>query len=217
MTDFAGRNEIEPIDFARDTIEENFSDDLAQARHALTASSTGFSSRGPTSRPSGTTSKPSRPPGSSCRGLGRVPGDHRDARGSPASRRSIGGSDGWTLTDWFENIYLRTAGAEKYDQLADHEIPWTDQSVKDALDDMAKVFSDTDNIAGGTRARSRRTSRTRSRRFRRSAQGREGLRGRLRRRRDPGRDAGGGPRPTSTSSTSRRRPEPAVVGGGDMS
>ena len=36
---------------------------------------------------------------------------------------SIGGADGWTLTDLFENIYLRTAGPEKYDQLAAHEIP----------------------------------------------------------------------------------------------
>ena len=63
---------------------------------------------------------------------------------------SIGGADGWTLTDLFENIYLRTAGAEKYDQLAAHEIAWTDQSVKDALTEMAKVVGATDNIAGGT-------------------------------------------------------------------
>jgi len=69
------------------------------------------------------------------------------ASGTPAY--SIGGADGWTLTDLFENIYLRTAGPDKYDQLATHEIPWTDQSVKDALTEMAKIFSDTDNIAGG--------------------------------------------------------------------
>src|SRR3954447_4017108 len=49
------------------------------------------------------------------------------ASGIPAY--SIGGADGWTLTDLFENIYLRQAGAEKYDQLAKHKIPWTDQSV----------------------------------------------------------------------------------------
>ena len=63
---------------------------------------------------------------------------------------SIGGADGWTLTDLFENIYLRTAGPDMYDQLATHEIPWTDQSVKDALAEMAKIVGDTDNIAGGT-------------------------------------------------------------------
>ena len=70
-----------------------------------------------------------------------------NASGVPAY--SIGGADGWTLTDLFENIYIRTAGAEKYDQLAKHEIPWTDQSVKDALAEMAKIVGDTDNIAGG--------------------------------------------------------------------
>ena len=70
-----------------------------------------------------------------------------NASGLPAY--SIGGADGWTLTDLFENIYIRTAGAEKYDQLAKHEIPWTDQSVKDALAEMAKVVGDVDNIAGG--------------------------------------------------------------------
>jgi alpha-glucoside transport system substrate-binding protein len=70
------------------------------------------------------------------------------ASGVPAY--SIGASEGWTLTDLFENIYLRTAGPEKYDQLAAHEIPWTDPSVKDAMAEMAKIFSDTGNIAGGT-------------------------------------------------------------------
>jgi alpha-glucoside transport system substrate-binding protein len=71
-----------------------------------------------------------------------------NASGLPAY--SIGGADGWTLTDLFENIYIRTGGTEKYDQLTKHEIPWTDQSVKDALAEMAKIVGDTDNIAGGT-------------------------------------------------------------------
>ena len=37
-----------------------------------------------------------------------------------------------------------------YDQLSRHEIPWTDDSVKEALTEMAKVVGDSDNIAGGT-------------------------------------------------------------------
>ena len=69
------------------------------------------------------------------------------ASGVPAY--SIGGADGWTLTDLFENIYLRTAGPELYDQLSTHEIPWTHESVKEALTEMAKIVGDTDNIAGG--------------------------------------------------------------------
>jgi alpha-glucoside transport system substrate-binding protein len=62
---------------------------------------------------------------------------------------SIGGADGWTLTDLFENIYLRSAGPELYDQLSTHEIPWTHESVKEALTEMAKILGDTENIVGG--------------------------------------------------------------------
>ena len=69
------------------------------------------------------------------------------ASGLPAY--SLAGADGWTLTDLFENVYIRTAGVEMYDQLARHEIPWTDQSVKDALAEMAKIYDATDNILGG--------------------------------------------------------------------
>jgi alpha-glucoside transport system substrate-binding protein len=62
---------------------------------------------------------------------------------------SVGGGDGWTLTDVFENIYIRTAGADAYDQLSNHEIPWTDQSVKDALGVFAEMVGEDDLIAGG--------------------------------------------------------------------
>jgi alpha-glucoside transport system substrate-binding protein len=65
---------------------------------------------------------------------------------------SIGADVGWPLSDLFENIYLRTAGPEKYAQLAKHEIPWTDPSVKDALTIMQDIFGDPDMIAGGTDA-----------------------------------------------------------------
>jgi alpha-glucoside transport system substrate-binding protein len=70
------------------------------------------------------------------------------ASGTPAY--SIGGSDGWTLTDMFENIYLRTFGAAKYNLLSQHKIKWTDPSVATALKTMGKIVGDTGNIAGGT-------------------------------------------------------------------
>ncbi|MFF8843247.1 ABC transporter substrate-binding protein [Streptomyces sp. NPDC015127] len=62
---------------------------------------------------------------------------------------SVAGADGWTLTDWFENVYLSQAGPEKYDQLAKHEIPWTDPSVKDALTTLAELWGKPSLIAGG--------------------------------------------------------------------
>ncbi len=70
------------------------------------------------------------------------------ASGTPAY--SIGGADGWTLTDMFENIYLRTFGAAKYNALSAHKIKWTDPSVKTALTTMGKIVGDTANLAGGS-------------------------------------------------------------------
>jgi alpha-glucoside transport system substrate-binding protein len=69
------------------------------------------------------------------------------ASGLPAF--AIPGADGWTLTDLFENIYLRQAGPERYDQLAAHDLKWTDPSVVEALKTMAQVLNGA-NIAGGT-------------------------------------------------------------------
>ncbi|MFI1095074.1 ABC transporter substrate-binding protein [Streptomyces sp. NPDC020917] len=64
---------------------------------------------------------------------------------------SIGGADGWTLTDWFENIYLSQAGPDMYDKLAAHTIKWTDPSVKTALTTLGQLLGNKDLIAGGTR------------------------------------------------------------------
>ena len=68
--------------------------------------------------------------------------------GTPAY--SIGGADGWTLTDLFENIYLRTWGPAKYEALSAHKIKWTDPSVATALKTMGQIVGDTANVAGGT-------------------------------------------------------------------
>jgi ABC-type glycerol-3-phosphate transport system substrate-binding protein len=70
------------------------------------------------------------------------------ASGVPAY--SIGASDGWTLTDLFENIYLRTFGQAKYQALTAHTIKWTDPSVKTALKTMADIVGNSGNVAGGT-------------------------------------------------------------------
>jgi alpha-glucoside transport system substrate-binding protein len=64
---------------------------------------------------------------------------------------SIGGADGWPLTDWFENIYVRIAGPENYQKLfVTHEIPWTDDTVRQAFEAFKQIVSPADsNLAGG--------------------------------------------------------------------
>lgn len=66
---------------------------------------------------------------------------------------SIGADAGWPLTDWFENVYLQQAGGDKYDQLSNHEIPWTDPSVTDALNTLAELWGDTTLVQPGTEQR----------------------------------------------------------------
>ena len=63
---------------------------------------------------------------------------------------AVGGRDGWTLADWFSNLYLRLAGPARYDLLAAHKIAWTDPSVITTLRLLATVL-DPRVIAGGPR------------------------------------------------------------------
>src|SRR5204863_2986823 len=60
-------------------------------------------------------------------------------------------ADSWTLTDWFEKIYAKQAGPEKYDQLFSGKLPWTDSSVATAVDTMKQAIKE-DFVAGGITA-----------------------------------------------------------------
>jgi ABC-type glycerol-3-phosphate transport system substrate-binding protein len=66
---------------------------------------------------------------------------------------SIGADAGWPLTDWFENVYLRSAGGAMYDKLTNHEIPWTDPSVTKALTILAQLWGNTTIVQPGTAQR----------------------------------------------------------------
>ena len=64
---------------------------------------------------------------------------------------SIGAQDGWTLTDWFENIYVRMVGPDMYMKLhVTHEVKWTDPTVVAAIQKFIQVFTPPDKkLAGG--------------------------------------------------------------------
>ena len=59
-----------------------------------------------------------------------------------------GRDNSWTLTDWFENIYARQAGQDNYTKLFNGDLPFNDQTVKDALKTMTSVVND-QYVAGG--------------------------------------------------------------------
>jgi alpha-glucoside transport system substrate-binding protein len=71
--------------------------------------------------------------------------------GTPPFAVAAAPEDAWVLTDWFENIYLRVAGPERYDDLADHRLAWTDDSVRRALEQLARYVAP-GYVAGGRRA-----------------------------------------------------------------
>lgn len=60
-----------------------------------------------------------------------------------------GAASGWPGTDWIEDIMLRTAGPETYDQWWQHEIPWTDPAVNNAWETWATIVHNPDMIYGG--------------------------------------------------------------------
>src|SRR4051812_5670983 len=147
---FQQKGALKPLDFARQDIEANFSPDLVKLgtiggkiysiipkganKSTVWYNVAAFKNGGV---------EPPKDWDSFVKNAGTL-----KASGTPAY--SFGAADGWTLTDLFENIYLRQAGADKYDQLSTHKLKWTDPSVKTALETMGEAFSDTSNIAGGT-------------------------------------------------------------------
>src|SRR2546426_5133970 len=65
-----------------------------------------------------------------------------------ATPLALGAKDSWTLTDWFEEVYLRQNGPDAYKKLFSADGDWTDPSVSKALTTMKEVLTDK-NVPGG--------------------------------------------------------------------
>ena len=59
------------------------------------------------------------------------------------------GSTGWPATDWMEDIMLRTAGPEVYDQWVTNEVPFTDEAVSTAMDRFGEIMFTEGYVLGG--------------------------------------------------------------------
>lgn len=62
------------------------------------------------------------------------------------------GATGWPATDWVEDIMLRTAGPDVYDQWVSHEIPFNDPAVKTAVETFGEILFTPDYVLGGAAA-----------------------------------------------------------------
>ncbi len=78
-------------------------------------------------------------------GLLQLTDDIKAEGGTPWA---LGAGDSWTLTDWFEIVYLKMHGVEAYDTLFSPEGDWTDETVQASIDKMLEVLTE-ENVDGG--------------------------------------------------------------------
>ncbi|MDX1416740.1 MAG: ABC transporter substrate-binding protein [Candidatus Promineifilaceae bacterium] len=60
-----------------------------------------------------------------------------------------GAASGWPGTDWIEDIMLRTAGAEKYDQWVAGELKFDSPEVRRAFETLGELVFDDQRVLGG--------------------------------------------------------------------
>ena len=150
MADFAQQNAIKPMDDLREPIVDAFGEDVADAG-AVDGTQYGLMFKGANKSTVWYNVSTFDEAGVEAPETWDDLDQARDTiKAAGITPYSVGVDVGWPISDIFENVYIRSAGPEKYDQLAKHEIPWTDQSVKDALTLMQDVVGQSDNMAGGT-------------------------------------------------------------------
>jgi ABC-type glycerol-3-phosphate transport system substrate-binding protein len=149
MKDFQKKGALQPLDFAKSDISDNYPEDFVKLT-TIDGKIYGLIFKGANKSTIWFNVK-------SLNDAGVDPPktwddlikDASTIKASGTTPFSVGGADGWTLTDLFENIYLRQAGGDMYDKLSNHTIKWTDPSVKKALTTMGQYLQSGD-IAGGT-------------------------------------------------------------------
>ncbi|NLT54913.1 MAG: carbohydrate ABC transporter substrate-binding protein [Actinomycetales bacterium] len=60
-----------------------------------------------------------------------------------------GDATGWPATDWVEDLVLRTAGTEVYDQWVTHEVPFNAPQIVTAVDEAGSILKNDKYVNGG--------------------------------------------------------------------
>lgn len=71
-----------------------------------------------------------------------------DIKAAGSTPWALGAGDSWTLTDWFEIMYIKEHGVEAYDTLFSPEGDWTDPTVTATIDRWTSLMTE-DNVADG--------------------------------------------------------------------
>jgi alpha-glucoside transport system substrate-binding protein len=65
---------------------------------------------------------------------------------------NAGPATGWIITDWIEDVMIRTVGEEKYLQWINHELPFNSPEVKNAFDLVGQMLFTPGYVLGGNTA-----------------------------------------------------------------
>ncbi|GGM08536.1 alpha-glucoside ABC transporter substrate-binding protein [Nakamurella endophytica] len=60
-----------------------------------------------------------------------------------------GTATGWTATDWLEEVVLRQAGPDVYDQWIAHKVKFSDQPIADALKTVGSIWKNSKYVNAG--------------------------------------------------------------------
>jgi alpha-glucoside transport system substrate-binding protein len=63
-----------------------------------------------------------------------------------------GDATGWQITDWVEEVVLKTKGLDYYNKWISHEIPFSDPGIKEAFDKVGQIFFTDKYVYGGPQA-----------------------------------------------------------------
>jgi alpha-glucoside transport system substrate-binding protein len=63
-----------------------------------------------------------------------------------------GAATGWAMTDWIEDVMLRTTSLENYDKWVAGELPFDSPEVRNAVDIVTKIWFNDDYVYGGRKA-----------------------------------------------------------------
>ena len=63
-----------------------------------------------------------------------------------------GDATGWQITDWIEEVVLKTKGLDYYNDWISHKVPFQDQGIKDAFAKVGQIFFTPNYVFGGNTA-----------------------------------------------------------------
>ena len=75
----------------------------------------------------------------------------QETTGAPPWCAGFGSGDatGWPGTDWVEDLVLRQAGPDVYDQWVANEVPFTDPAIAEAFDSVGEILLNPDYVNAG--------------------------------------------------------------------